>query len=841
MHRDAVAVTAPLAYWTLAPDAAAQAVGTGLGGLTADEAARRFEAVGPNEVRPRRAASRLRVLWRQVRSPLVLLLVFASMASVATGQWSDASIVAAILIASVGIGYRREHRAETAIGALLERTQVMVTVVRDGRARGVPMREVVPGDLVDVCAGSIVPGDAVLVEANQLYVNDAVLTGESFPVAKQVGPVAVTAPLRERTGCIEFGTNVRSGTARALVISTGVRTTYGKIAEKLGARAPETELERGLRRFGMLLLVTMLAMVIVVFSVNTLMGHPPVDTLLFSIALAVGLSPELLPAILGINLARAAEDLAELGMLVRHLAAIENLGSMDVLCTDKTGTLTEGMARVDGAYDPAGRPSDAVLELGALNAALASGVPNPIDAAMIEVHGIDPTTVHKLAEMPYDFMRKRVSIAVERGGGAALITKGAFDHVIEVCTRLADGTPLDPEVRAALTARYDAWGAAGIRVIAVASRPLEPDATYGFDAERDLAFDGFITLLDRVKADAAAACAALAERGVRVKMLTGDSRLVAVHVADAVGLDTTRVLTGAELDELTDIALVRAVTETHVFAEVDPNHKDRVLRALRRAGRVVGFFGDGVNDVPAMHAADVSISVDSAVDVAKATADLVLRERRLDVIERGIQEGRRTFANTMKYVLTTTSANLGNMVSMAVASLVLPFLPLTAGQVLLNNFLSDVPAIGIAKDRVDPELVVKPRRWDMRLIARFMIEFGLLSSVFDALTFATLLVGFGAGATTFHTGWFVESLFTELAIALVVRTRRRPWRSRPSGGLLWSTVAIAILAFALPFVPLAGVLGFAPVPVSMLAAIVGLTGAYVIASETLKVWFFREP
>src|SRR5678815_4152266 len=411
---------------------------------------------------------------------------------------------------------------------------------------------------------------------------------------------------------------------------------------------------------------------------------------------------------------------------------------------------------------------------------------------------------------------------------------------LETCTHLADGTPIDAAVREGLAARNRAWGADGIRVLALAARGIELRERYGVDDECELRLAGFVTLYDRPKEDARVAVAKLHALGVRVKMVTGDSRYVAHHVATEVGISKARLLTGEDLHGLTDVALVSAAANTDLFAEVDPNQKERILRALRKGG-AVGFFGDGVNDTPAMHAADVSISVESAVDVAKATADLVLTRKDLDVITRGIEEGRRTFANTLKYILTTTSANLGNMMSMAVASLVLPFLPLTAGQVLLNNFLSDVPAVGIAGDRVDPELVAGPRRWDTRFIGRFMLEFGLLSSAFDALTFLVLVFGFGATVTEFRTGWFVESLFTELAIALVVRTRRRSWLSRPGSLLVWTTLVVAGLAFALPYLPLATALGFAPPPMGLMCAVVAITGAYVIASELMKAWFYRTP
>ncbi|HET7505239.1 MAG TPA: magnesium-translocating P-type ATPase [Kofleriaceae bacterium] len=830
----------PERYWARPPAEVARELGVGLDGLTTADAERRLAVTGPNEIRARRGSSRAEVLSRQVKSPLVVLLVFAAAASAATGEWLDATIVGAILAASIGIGYQREYRAETAIAALLDRIRVTAEVVRDGVRRTVAVRDVVPGDLVVLAAGSIVPADAVLVEADQLHVDDAVLTGESFPVARQTGPVAADATLRERTGCVLFGTNVRSGTARAIAVATGTRTAFGAIARRLAARAPETEFARGLRRFGLLLLVAMLLMIVLVFAVNVVLGRPPIDTLLFSIALAVGLSPELLPAIVGVNLAHAAQALAEVGVLVRRLDAIENLGSMDVLCTDKTGTLTEGVVRVDGAWDPRGAASDAVMELAALNAALQAGLPNPIDAALIEARAVDPAA-EKVAEVPYDFTRKRLSVVVRRGGELVLVTKGAFQTVVAACARLVDGTPLDDALRAELDSRHRAWSADGIRVIAVARRAVAPQAGFGVGDERDLELAGFVTLYDRPKADAAAAIAALRALGVRVVMLTGDSRFVARHVASQVGLAGTRELSGAELDALTDPALVRASIDTDLFVEVDPNQKERVLRALRRSGSVVGFFGDGVNDAPAMHIADVGISVESAVDVAKATADLVLTRRGLDVIQRGIEEGRRTFANTLKYILTTTSANLGNMISMAVASLVLPFLPLTAGQVLLNNFLSDIPAVGIASDRVDPELVARPRRWDTRFIGRFMLEFGLLSSAFDALTFAMLIVGYGARAATFRTGWFVESLFTELVIALVVRTQRPAWRSRPGRVLGWTTAAVAAVALTLPYLPFATILGFEPASPAMMGAVVGIAAGYVAASELLKSWFYRTP
>jgi Mg2+-importing ATPase len=575
-----------------------------------------------------------------------------------------------------------------------------------------------------------------------------------------------------------------------------------------------------------------------VYALNTILGRPPVETLLFSIALAVGLSPELLPTILSVNLARGAQMMARHGVLVRRLNAIENLGSMDVLCTDKTGTLTEGVVRLDGAWDAEGTPSATVARLAGWNAALQAGLANPLDGAILDAGRPDLAGVEKLAEVPYDFVRKRLSVVVRTPAGIQLVSKGAFTHVLEACTQAEGGTPLDAGKRAALERRFEAWSREGVRVLAVAVRDLPEQPGYGRADECELRFVGFLTFLDRPKQAVGATLAELARLGVAVKLITGDARLVAEHVAHAVGMRCERVLGGGQLDELHDEALWHAAERTDLFVEVDPNQKERIILALKKMGHVVGFLGDGVNDAPAMHAADTSLSVEGAVDVAREAADFVLLERDLDVIRRGIEEGRRTFANTLKYVLTTTSANLGNMISMAIASLFLPFLPLLAGQVLLNNFLSDVPAIGLADDSVDPELVARPGRWDMRFIGHFMLSFGALSAVFDLLTFALLLVVFAAPAALFRTGWFVESLLTELVIALVVRTRRRFYRSRPGRVLFWSTVGLIALTFVLPVLPIAPTLGFVPLPLALDAAIVGVTCLYVLATEVLKTRFW---
>jgi P-type Mg2+ transporter len=826
-------------YWATHPDLLAGVLDSGRAGLSSAEAADRLCRFGANELQTYVAASRLRVLGRQFRSPLLLILLFAAAAAAATGEWTDSAIVILIIAASTGLAYVREYAAASAADALRDRIRTRTTVVRDGSPVERPVAEIVPGDIVLLSAGCLVPADAVVLEAADFFVSEAVLTGESFPVEKSPGVCAPAATLRERTNSVLLGSNVRSGSATCLVIHTGRRTQFGRLADRLVLRAPETEFDRGLRHFGYLLTIVMFVMVLAVFTVHTLVGSPPIETLFFAIALAVGLSPELLPAILAVNLAHGAQVMAAHGVLVRRLTAIENLGSMDVFCTDKTGTLTEGIVELEGAYDAAGEKSAEVLGLAALNASMGTGLAGPLDEAILRAHGAMASPGRKLAELPFDASRKRASIVIESHGAVSLVSKGAFERILDACTCLTDGRPIGDEERGALAGRFEAWSRDGIRVLAVAVRTLDVRDTYSRGDERGMTFSGFLTFFDRPKPEARQALADLAQLGVATKIISGDSRLVAQHVAELVGLRSERTLTGADLNALNDEALWQRAERTDLFAEVDPNQKERIILALKKTGHVVGFLGDGVNDAPAMHAADTSLSVESAVDVAREAADFVLLDRDLSVLRRGIQEGRRTFANTLKYILTTTSANLGNMLSMAVASWFLPFLPLLAGQILLNNFLSDIPAIGLAGDSVDPELVDRPRRWDMPFIRRFMIEFGLVSSAFDMLTFALLLLVFAAGPELFRTAWFVESLLTELLIALVVRTRRPFYASRPGTLLLTSTLVLVALTLVLPYLPFVTSLGFVPLPPILLLSLSLVAASYVLGTELLKRWFFR--
>jgi P-type Mg2+ transporter len=839
---------APDAYWSLTAEQLLAQLQAATGGLMPAEATKRLRRYGPNVLEATKSASALGLFVNQFKSPLVLILIFASIVSLIAAEWVDAAVVLVIVFGSTILGFVQEYMAGNAIEKLRAQVTIHSVFLRGGERRTLPSAQAVPGDVVLLSAGSLIPADAVVLEAKDFFVSQAMLTGETFPVEKLPGATAPNAGLAARSNCVFTGTSVRSGTASVLVAATGKATVFGGIAGKLALRPPLTEFERGIQRFGYMLTHIMLVMVVAVLAINIFMAKPPIASLLFALALAVGLTPELLPAIISITLAHGAKRMAKLGVIVRRLNAIENLGSMDVLCTDKTGTLTAGVVELDGAFDLEGKPSSAVLRLASINARLQTGLANPLDEAVgaaADRAAVDTGAVRKVDEIPYDFVRKCLSVvAVEAGGAPMLVTKGALDSILGMCTSVASApaaAPFDTTVRAAVEARYDAWSGQGFRVLGVASRTLEArPGPYTRADERDLRFEGFLLFLDPPKADVHQTILDLSQRGVELKIITGDNRKVARHVAEGVGLSVPALVTGSELNELSDEALMHAAERTTVFAEVDPNQKERIILALQKTGHVVGYMGDGINDAPALHTADVGISVDTAVDVAKDAADFVLLSKDLTILREGIDEGRMTFANTLKYILTTISANFGNMFSMAAASVFLPFLPLLASQILLNNFLSDIPATTIASDRVDTEWVAKPRRWDTVFIRDYMVLFGLVSSVFDFLTFGALLWLFQAAPEEFRTGWFVESLLTELVIALVVRTRGPFWRSRPGNLLIASTALVIAITLILPYLPFSALFGFVPLPAALMFAMLGLTLAYVAAAEMAKKWFYTR-
>lgn len=835
-------------YWCLPVDKVLKVLGSCHKGLSVSDAAERLKYYGLNTVDGRHRGKFLWLFLNRFLNPLVLILICAASIAVVLHDWLDATIVLAIIFISNVLSFMQERHASNAVEKLRRRVSAKTAVIRDGQKQIVPSEEIVPGDIILLTAGSLVPADGILLEAKDFFVSQAILTGETFPVEKQSGPVSKDASLAERSNCVFMGTTVRSGTATALAVHTARDTVYGQISKKLVLDRPETEFERGLKHFGGLLIKIMIIVVVVVLAMNIVLRHPMFEMLLFAMALTVALSPELLPAVFSITLARGAKDMAERGVIVKRLNAIENLGSMDVLCTDKTGTLTEGVVQLDDTLDFKGFSSDTVLHLAYLNSRLQTGLDNPLDTAVIrraEADGMNVLDYQKLDEIPYDFVRKRLSVVVCKGQDSQplLITKGALQDVLEVCDRVQNGgnaEVLDDDTRSHIFHRFSDWSQQGYRVLGIAQKPLQPKAVYGRADEQTMVFTGFLRFFDPPEPGVRQTLDGLRRLGVDLKIITGDNHLVARHVAESVGMNVDRIVTGKELTTMKDEALWHLAPRVTLFAEVDPNQKERIILALQKTGHVVGYLGDGINDAPALYAADVGISVDRAVDVAKESADFVLLEHDLEVLRQGIDEGRRTFANTLKYIFITTSANFGNMISMALASLALPFLPLLAKQILLNNFLSDIPALGIAGDNVDREWESTPHRWNIRMIRNFMITFGLVSSVFDFLTFWALLYLVGKAPELFRTGWFVESLLTELLVTLVVRTHKPFYKSRPGRFLFSATLVVMIITVLLPFLPISSLFGFVALPVKVMLVLIGITLLYVIVSEMMKRIFYRR-
>jgi Mg2+-importing ATPase len=836
---------ATFSYWSKTADEVAGRLNSSAQGLSQAAAQEILKREGPNRIQSKEQITPLGLFIGQFKSPVVLILIFATIMSAFLRDWVNAVIILVIVMGSALLSFFQEYNANNAAEKLRAQVSLKTEVLRDGKPSSVPTEEVVPGDVVLLSAGSLIPADGLVLEARDFFVNQATLTGETFPVEKKSGVSPENAGLAERTNVVYMGTNVRSGSAKVLIVQTGAQTAFGQIAHRLTLRPPENEFERGIKRLGYMLTEVMFLLVLAIFFFNVLFHKPVLDSLLFSIALAVGLTPQLLPAIININLSKGSEEMARHGVIVRRLESIENFGSMGVLCTDKTGTLTQGIVKLDGALDPNGNPSEQVSLYAYLNAFMQTGLSNPMDEAIVNQGAKDADEYAKVDEIPYDFVRKRLTVVVRRNDFSNLmITKGALENVLAICSRIqAEGREkiLDNGEQAKIQEKFQGWSAQGYRVLGVAVKTVNPqEHPYSVKDESDMTFVGSLLFFDPPKEGVQETIQALEKLGVRLKVITGDNKLVASHTCQVVGLSYAKVLTGFELDNLHDEALWHAVEGTTIFAEVDPNQKERIILALKKRGYVVGYMGDGINDAPSLHSADVGISVENAVDVAKEAADIVLLKQDLDVLHEGILHGRKTFANTLKYVFMATSANFGNMFSMVAASLFLSYLPMLPKQIMLINFLTDLPEMTIAGDNVDAVFVERPHRWDIKFISRFMLMFGPLSSIFDIATFGVLLWLLKAGEAAFHTGWFIESVLSAGVVVFAVRTKLPFLRSSPSRAMLGMTIIVIAFTLALPYTPLASLLGFTPLPPLYLLIILGIVALYFLSAEFTKRWFYRK-
>ena len=831
------------AFWSLSVTEMLQQLQTAPEGLTGHEARRRLALYGSNRLKPPKRSDVFTLLFAQFKSPLILILLLATGLSFFLRDPVDAFIILTIVVVSGLLGFWQERGATNAVQKLLAIVQIKASVLRDKDRIDIPVEEIVPGDIVLLSAGDVVPGDAAVQESKDLFVDEAMLTGEAFPVEKAVAVLPADTPLGQRTNALWMGTHVVSGAAKALVVGTGKETEFGKVSERLRLRPQETDFERGIRQFGFFLMEITLVLVVAIFAINVYLARPVLDSFLFSLALAVGLTPQLLPAIISINLAHGAKRMAQAKVIVKRLASIENFGSMNVICSDKTGTLTEGIVRLQSALDVEGAPSDKVLFHAYLNALYETGFTNPIDEAIRTHRSFDLSAYRKADEIPYDFLRKRLSILVAHQGTYLMVTKGALANVLSVCStaETSAGAVVDiAAVRDRIERNFEAFSSQGFRTLGVAYRNLGTEPRISKESEAGMTFLGFLVLSDPPKANIIETIAALKRLGVSLKIITGDNHLVAANVSQQMGLSNTRILTGPDLRRLSDEALLGRVVDVDVFAEIEPNQKERIILALRKAGNVVGYMGDGINDASALHSADVGISVDSAADVAKEAADLVLLEHNLDVVHDGIIEGRRTVENVTKYILMGASSNFGNMFSMAGAALFLPFLPMLPTQVLLNNLLYDISEVGVPFDNVDAEAVRRPVRWDIRFIERCMLLLGPVSSLFDFITFFALLRIFGASEPMFQTGWFVESLATQCLVIFVIRTRKAPWRSLPNPVLTILTLGVVLIGLVFPLTPLGPLFGFREPPAAFYLFLVLAVAAYLLLVEGVKRLLYRR-
>ncbi len=829
-------------YWQYQPSDVLTELQTTDAGLSDKESAKRLAAMGGKKKEKPRLFKDIILFISQFKSPLTLLLVAAVILSAFLGETSDVIIILFILLATGTLSFIQERHAGLAVEKLRSIIRSKVKVLRNNTTTSVFSEEIVPGDMLLFSAGDIISADCLLLEENDLHINEATLTGETYPAEKEITTLPADTPMSKRTNTLFEGTSVVSGSGKAVAVLTGKDTVFGTISASLSKPPEETAFEKGIRKFGYLLMQITIVLAVIILSVNIYFHRPLIDSLLFSLALAVGMAPELLPAIMTIAMSAGSKRMAKQKVIVKKLSSIQNLGEVNLFCSDKTGTLTEGVLKISGTPGIDGNENPIVKQLAFLNAFFETGFSNPMDDALKTMEDVSADGYQKTGEVPYDFIRKRLSVAVSKGNEHQLISKGAISNIMSVCDQvlLADGSTAPiAEHKKTIDDLYLQYSGKGFRTIGICYKKYDERIKLTKDDEVQMIFAGFVLLLDPIKEGATAVIRELSNNGVQLKIITGDNKLVAAYIAEKIGLKDLHVISGSEIARMSPEALVIQVQKANVFAEIEPQQKENIIKALRKAGNTVAYMGDGINDVAAINAADVGISTNNAVDVAKEAADVVLLEKDLAVLNAGILEGRRTFLNTLKYIYTNTSATFGNMFSMAGASLILPFLPMLPQQILMTNFLTDFPYMAVAADNVDEDELKVPQKWNLKQLKAFMIVFGLHSSVFDYITFF-LLYRFFKSEHIFQTGWFIESICTELLILFVVRTHKSLWKSRPGKLLIGLSILGLLITLALPFSPFAAQVGFVVPPFRLLGIIAGILFFYVITADIIKVIFFKK-
>lgn len=825
-------------FWTISCKELMSIMKTQIDGLSEEEASRRIQQQERSGKKNADWYEDVFLFLRQYQNPLVLILIFASLLSFLLKEYTGGVIVLVILFITGFLSFIQESNAGRVIKKLQTMTASKACVIRSGKEKEILISEVVPGDIVLIRAGDLIPADGILCEANDLHVNEAILTGESFPTEKTTETSLPGTPMVQAKNAVFKGTSVVNGTAIMLAIHTGDFTELGKIISMLRKAPDETAFEKGVKRFGMFLMRVTVLIALAILILNVLFNKPIIDSILFALALSVGMTPELLPAVLTVTLSAGARKMASKKVIVKKLNAVQNLGEIDVLCSDKTGTLTEGAVKLHSAVDSNGEQSDKVLQYAYLNAFFESGFPNPIDEAIRNVKSISVGQFQKIDEIPYDFIRKKLSILVTDGKRNILITKGAVNSILSCCDRFelnGECMPIQQRLDQ-FYYQFNSFSRLGFRTIAVCYKNIDLHATVRKEDENGMIFLGFITFYDPPKEGIADIIQRLKQDGISLKIISGDHPFVVKYIADQIGIHQQEILIGSDLMKMTEEALQHQVNRVNLFAEIEPIQKERIIRALQKNNHVVGFLGDGINDANALRTADVGISVDRAVDVAKDAADIILLEKDMRVIRDGVIEGRKTFMNTQKYIFVVTSANFGNMISMAFSSLALPFLPLLPQQILLNNLLSDIPSLAIGTDAVDHETLISPKRWDIHYIQRFMIVFGIQSSVFDFFTFAVLLFIFHTSAYYFRVGWFTEGLLTQVFTLLIIRTHRPIWKSKPDKYLLATAMGVSLIVLLLPYLPVRHYFQLSPLSLPMLMCMLFIVLLYILTAEITKKW-----
>jgi Mg2+-importing ATPase len=813
---------------------------TSAAGLTEEEAKRRSGRYGLNELLTKKKKHPFLKFIAYFKSPLILILIVAATISGVTGEFRSAIIIIAMVFLSVVLNFYQEHKSNKAAEKIAKKLSVRATVLRGGAKKEILTKYIVPGDIIFLSAGDIVPADGRVIQSDDFFVNESVLTGESFPVEKNIsqGP---------KNGTVFSGTNVVAGYAQFMVTATGLNTEYGKIADTLSAPSEVNAFEVGIKNFGYLIIKVIITIVLLILLINTLFHKDFIDSLVFSIAVAVGVTPELLPMIMSVNMAKGSINMAKKGVIVKRLNAIPDFGSMDVLCTDKTGTLTEDRISLVKYIDVFGQERQDVLRLAYVNGFFETGIKSVLDQAILDYKNISTNSLKKVDEIPYDFIRRRSSIVFEEKGRHKMATKGAPEEMLKICSYYFDGkkkAAINPANLEQFRELYDDLSMEGFRVLAIATKEVaRGQAVYAKSEESQMILEGFVAFLDPPKESAKQTLVFMKRHGIDIKILTGDSPLVTKKVCEDLGLPIKGIISGEEFDvnTMSDQAIAAKAMQTNIFARFSPSQKERIISALRKQGLVVGYLGDGINDAPSLRSADVGISVDNAVDVAKETADIILMKKGLRELMDGVLEGRKTFGNTMKYLMMGLSSNFGNMFSMIGAALFLPFFPMLPGQILVNNFLYDASQLSIPLDKVDEEYLKKPKHWDMKFIRNFMYVFGPVSSLFDFITFFVLYSLFNLHESAFQTGWFIESLATQTFVIYIIRTRRLPFiQSRPSRYLVFSTVAVMCLALVLTMPLIGKFFNFSVLPIKVLASIAGLVAVYLIVVEVVKQIFYKR-